>query len=400
MFTYQEAGIDTDDRVAMLAKQTKLLRHDANRSETSGDGLPDLRKRSLEGEGIEKLEAHLIEYLAFETHKTDDPARQLAEPLRTHVATMGGLLSRHVGDGPAFVDQRRAVLERAAEYTCFSPHKRRPDYTNDNSGIADALNKAAARPARADMTSQSAGEGGLRRKFQATSARHFTDMLGRLEQSAEDMTRRLSSLYADPSRDDITAFRHPPALGKEIARLEKAIPDVKPDMAAAWPQQALPRTAKLQAERAERLQREASNDSFLHDTPPFRPAVHRLKRKHVEVADDAEDTNRPPRRTRLEASPQQQSASPELTEKEWDALRRWPHPGQPTREQLAHIVSDNLLPASSQSQAPSERQATQTELSEVSSNERPSSSGNAIQQVAATARIFNDAARGRNDRIR
>lgn len=153
MLTYQEAAIDTDDRLAMLARQTKLLRHDANLSETSGDGLPDLRKRSLEGEEIEKLEAHLIEYLAFETHNTDDPARQLAEPLRTHVATMGRLLSRHVGDGPALVDQRRAVLERAAEYTRFSPHKRRPDYTNDNCGIADALNKSVDQPARADITS-------------------------------------------------------------------------------------------------------------------------------------------------------------------------------------------------------------------------------------------------------
>ncbi|MCT7667522.1 hypothetical protein [Shinella kummerowiae] len=306
MLTYQEAGIDTDDRLAMLARQTKLLRHDANLSATSGD-VPYLRKRSLEGEEIEKLEAHLIEYLAFETHKTDDPARQLAEPLRTHVKAMGRLLSQHVGDGPAFVDQRRAVLERAAEYTCFSPHKRRPDYTNDNSGIANALNKTAAQPARADMTSQSAGEGGLRRKFQATSARHFTDMLGRLEQSAEDMTRRLSSLYADASRDDITAFRHQPALGKEIARLAKAIPDVKPDMAAAWPQQALPRTVKLQAERAERLQREASNNSFLSDLPPSQPAVHRLKRRHAEITDDdqAEDATRPARRAKLTASPRE-----------------------------------------------------------------------------------------------
>lgn len=250
--SYQDAQFDTDDRLAMLARLAKLRRHDANLTELTepSNEIQHLHKRGIEGEAIETLNAHMIEYLAVETVKSGDRARDLTLALKKRVKQMGRLLSHHVGDGSDRIGERRALLERAAEYTRCSPHKNRVDFTDDNQEIADVLNQrqnSFSRPpvlrpiTRAEPVERGTKEAALRVEFDATSARKFIDAFGHLEQVTKTTTRQMLSLYADPSRDDVSRFRGRPALDQEIARLEQQIPRVGHAMAEAWPQTAVPR---------------------------------------------------------------------------------------------------------------------------------------------------------------
>ena len=326
--SYEERRAAVRDRFLVIATETGLRRRDANRSSF------DLTRLQASGDADERLTAYATEMLSVEGYRlTDSYEKTLSPRLKERFDAVGAILDRHIDPGEHGADKRRAILERAEEYACFSPHYHGPDETDDNEGIRDELNEIRARrqlprylldrelglplgryPNLGPNAINPDYTGELKRNFTARSARELTDALGHLHQTLYDRIRDQEPCFVDVSVDDAIAVQRTRwPLGEQSARLPK-MEQLGHSLAEQPQERALIRTRRKQTERAERLQREMSDDSFLREPSP--KPVHTLKRRRSTSGDEndtGEGSSRhpPARRRRLMPREQREPSSPQ-----------------------------------------------------------------------------------------
>lgn len=325
--SYEESRAAVRDRFLVIATETGLRRRDANRSSF------DLTKLQASGDAEERLTAYATEMLAVEGHRlTDSYEKTLSPRLKERFDAVGAILDRHIDPGEHGADKRRAVLERAEEYATFSPHYRGYDETDDNEGIRDELNEMRGRrqlprylldrelvlplgryPNLGPNAANPDYTGELKRDFTARSARKLTDALGHLHQTLHDRIRDGESCFLDVSVDDAIAVQQARwPLGEQSARLPK-MERLGQSLSEQPQERALIRTTRKQTERAERLRREMSDDSFLRESSP-EPAGT-LKRPRSTSEDESgpgggSPSHPPVRRRRLMPRGQREPSSP------------------------------------------------------------------------------------------
>lgn len=325
--SYEESRAAVRDRFLVIATETGLRRRDANRSSF------DLTKLQASGDAEERLAAYATEMLAVEGHRLADSYEKTLSPrLKERFEAVGAILDRHIDPGEHGADKRRAILERAEEYATFSPHYRGYDETDDNEGIRDELNEIRGRrqlprylldrelglplgryPNLGPNAVNPDYTGELKRDFTARSARELTDALGHLHQTLHDRIRDGESCFLDVSVDDAIAIQQARwPLGEHSARLSK-MEQLGQSLGEQPQERALIRTSRKQTERAERLRREMSDDSFLRESSP-EPA-RTLKRRRNTSEDEGgpgegSSSHPPARRRRLMPRGQMERLSP------------------------------------------------------------------------------------------
>lgn len=304
---YEESRAAVRDRFVVIATETRLRRRDANRSSL------DLTKLQASNNAEERLTAFATEMLAVESHRlTDSYDKRLSPRLRERFDAVSAILNRHIDSDERGADKRRVVLERAEEYASFSPHYHGHNETDDNEGIRDDLNEIRGRrqlqrylrdremgvgrdPNLGPNAVNQDYTGELKRDFTAESARELTDALGHLHQTLHG-----DPFFVNVTIDDVIVIQQTRwPLQEQSARVSK-MERLSQSIAAQPQERALIRTGRKQKERAERLQREASDDSFLRESSP-KPASA-LKRRRSTFDDDSGPgegpSKRPPARRR------------------------------------------------------------------------------------------------------
>lgn len=227
-----EPGYERGLRIMrILAQQADLRRALSNRPALTRE--VEINRAAAASNAEEQLVAYATECIAQGSHKLVNYRTGFAPEVQRHFTAVGKIVDDHIG--PNDVDRRRALLQRAEEFTSCSARHRGHDETDEE--IADSLNehRAQAGLSRA-LLDRELGlrailpeySGGVDRDFTPAQARKLTDAFGHLQQMLCDQVRTRQPVMADQERVAVNWSAAGDA-GRIARELETQLKDGVPD---------------------------------------------------------------------------------------------------------------------------------------------------------------------------